>query len=195
MLKVRWLAAAACVAVATAAGGAPVELSAPPGSTVEVYFSPNGGADLAVARAIDRASRRVWIAGYYFTSTVVAKALRQASGRGLDVRVVLDRSQATSKYSGATYLYNERVPVKINQRYPIMHHKFLVIDADSVGLGSMNFTKSAANQNAENFNIFHSWPALANTYAAEFTRLERESDPYRPGMQLDRPPESEFFFR
>ena len=191
----RWLVVAMCAAAATAAVGAPLDLPAPPGSTVEVYFSPGGGTDLAVARAIDGASRRVWIAGYYFTSTVIAKSLRQASGRGLDVRVVLDRSQATSKYSGATYLYNERVPVKINQRYPIMHHKFLVLDADTVGLGSMNFTRSAANQNAENFNIFRGWPSLANAYAAEFSRLEHESDDYRPGMQLDRPPESEFFSR
>lgn len=139
--------------------------------------------------------KRVWIAGYYFTSTPIAKALHQAHERRVDVRVVLDRSQATQKYSSASYFYNQGVPVKINARYPVMHHKFLVIDSDVVGFGSMNFTRSGSNQNAENFNLFRRWPALAETYASEFSRLERESEPYRPGMSFNEPAAAEALMR
>lgn len=101
---------------------APINLPLPPplaNASVEVYFSPRSDTDVAIADAIGAARRRVWIAGYYFTSTPIAKALHEAHARHVDVRVVLDRSQATLKYSSATYFYNEGVPVKINARYPV----------------------------------------------------------------------------
>lgn len=154
-------------------------------ASVEVFFSPDARTDQAIASAIGAAQKRVWIAGYYFTSSVIAKALRAAHARQVDVRVVLDRSQATLKYSSASYFHNQSVPLWINSRYPVMHHKFVVIDADTVGFGSMNFTRAGAQQNAENFNLFRRWPQLAGVYAKELQRLEAESEPYRPGMAFD----------
>lgn len=156
-------------------------------AAVEVFFSPGANTDQAIAAAILGAKKRVWIVGYYFTSAPIAKALHEVFKRGVDVRIVLDRSQATAKYSSATYFHNQGVPLKINARYPILHHKFLVIDADSVGFGSMNFTKSGAQKNADNFNMFRRWPKLAETYAKEFQRLENEAETYRPGMVFDQP--------
>lgn len=155
-------------------------------ATTRVFFSPGAETDRAIAATIAEARQRVWIAGYYFTSSVIAKALDQARGRGVDVRVVLDRSQATLKYSSATYFHNRGVPLWINARYPVMHHKFLVVDAGTVGFGSMNFTRAGTQQNAENFNLFQRWPALVSTYAREFDRLLKESERYRPGMTSER---------
>jgi phosphatidylserine/phosphatidylglycerophosphate/cardiolipin synthase-like enzyme len=154
-------------------------------ATVEVFFSPGAETDRAIAAVIASARTRVWLAGYYFTSSPVAKALDQAKRRGVDVRVVLDHSQVSLKYSSATFFHNQRVPLWINARYPVMHHKFLVLDSDTVAFGSMNFTRAGSQQNAENFNIFRRWPALANLYAGEFDRLLRESRPYVPGMTFD----------
>lgn len=160
----------------------------PPASanaTVDVFFSPGGRTDHAIADAIDAARQRVWIAGYYFTSSSIARALDAAWRRGVDVRVVLDRSQATSTYSSATYFHNQGVPLWINARYPVMHHKFLVVDDGTVGFGSMNFTRAGAQHNAENFNLFRHWTALAGTYAREFDRLREESVRYAPGMVFE----------
>lgn len=177
------LAVAATPAHATATL---VPLPAPSaGAQVQVFFSPDDGTDRAIAQAMAQARQRVWIAGYYFTSSVLAKAIDQARERGLDVRVVLDRSQVSLRYSSATYFHNHGVPLWINARYPVMHHKFVVIDQDTVGFGSMNFTRAGAQQNAENFNLFRRWPQLAGTYAAEFQRLQKESAKYRPGMVFD----------
>ena len=180
----------AAAIAAPAIGANAITVPTPPLTTnaaVEVFFSPGANTDQAIAAAILAAKKRVWIVGYYFTSAPIAKALHQAHERDIDVRVVLDRSQATAKYSSATYFHNQGVPLKINSRYPILHHKFIVIDGDMVGFGSMNFTKSGAQQNAENFNLFRRWPKLADTYAKEFQRLERESETYRPGMSFDQP--------
>ena len=155
-------------------------------ATASVFFSPGADTDRAIAATIAEARQRVWIAGYYFTSSVVAKALDQARARGIDVRVVLDRSQATLKYSSATYFHNRGVPLWINARYPVMHHKFLIVDGGTVAFGSMNFTRAGTQQNAENFNLFKRWPTLVGTYAREFDRLLKESERYRPGMASDR---------
>lgn len=176
----------AALAVPVHAEGIAIALPAPSsGATAEVFFSPDAGTDRAIARAVGEARRRVWVAGYYFTSSTLAKALDQAHARGLDVRVVLDSSQATLRYSSATYFHNQGVPLWINARYPVMHHKFLLIDADTVGFGSMNFTRAGAQQNAENFNLFRRWPQLAATYTQAFERLQDESERYRPGMTFD----------
>jgi len=168
------------------AEGIAVPLPSPAsGASAQVFFSPDAETDRAISQAIADARRRVWVAGYFFTSSTIAKALDQAKARGLDVRVLLDRSQVTLKYSSATYFHNRGVPLWINARYPVMHHKFVLIDADTVGFGSMNFTRAGAQQNAENFNLFRRWPQLASAYAKEFERLQQESAPYRPGMVFE----------
>ena len=154
-------------------------------ASAEVFFSPGADTDKAIATLISGARSRVWLAGYYFTSATIAKALDQAHARGVDVRVVLDRSQVTQKYSSATYFHNHGVPLWINARYPVMHHKFLIVDTDTIGLGSMNFTRAGAQKNAENFNLFRRWPSMVAPYAAEFDRLAKESVRYRPGMTFD----------
>ncbi|SIT66236.1 MULTISPECIES: phospholipase D-like domain-containing protein [Burkholderiaceae] len=167
------LVALACATTLTEA--APLRIQ---NATVDTYFSPDGGAGAAAAALIDGAKRRVWLAGYAFTSPDIAKALRNARVRGVQVRVVLDKSNETGKYSGATYLANAGIDVRIDSRYPIMHHKFIVVD-DVVAFGSMNFTRAGDRKNAENFNVFRGAPALASAYAAEFDRLYAESAPYR----------------
>ena len=195
---IRFAVAVVIASTVSPASSAPLGIPVPApssGATLKVFFSPGANTDVAIATTIGAATRRVWIAGYYFTSTPIAKALQLAHARHVDVRVILDRSQATQKYSSVTYFYNQGVPVKINARYPVMHHKFLVVDSDITGLGSMNFTRSGSNQNAENFNLFRRWPALADAYASEFLRLERESDVYRPGMVFDQPATSEAAMR
>lgn len=172
----------------SAAGAVTIGTPPPPSSVaVDIYFSPGANTEQVIAGAILGAKKRVWLAGYYFTSAPIAKALHEAHKNGKDVRIVLDRSQATAKYSSATYFHNSCVPVVINARYPIMHHKFVVIDGDTVGLASMNFTKAGSVANAENFNLFRRWPKLADTCAAEFSRLQREALPYQPGMVLPEP--------
>jgi phosphatidylserine/phosphatidylglycerophosphate/cardiolipin synthase-like enzyme len=152
-------------------------------AAVDVYFAPQDDISLYLVDFISKAQRRVWLAGYTFTMPEIARAVSQAKARGLDVRVVLDASQSGEKYSGATYLRNAGVPVWINSRHAIMHHKFVVCDDDRVGFGSANFTKAAmagrkadpARSNAENFNLFVGVPALAKQYADEFERLTAES--------------------
>lgn len=148
------------------------------GATVETYFSPGGGAGQAAVGLIDGARHRVLLAGYHFTSSRIAKSLRLARERGVRVQVVLDKTEASGRYSVATYLANAGVDVVLDGRYSIMHHKFIVAD-DTVAFGSMNFTYAADSKNAENFNVFRGAPGLVRTYESEFRRLYAESESYR----------------
>jgi len=106
-------------------------------AAVEVFFSPGSNVDQALAAAILSAGCEEACMARRLCLHVRAdrEALHEASERKIDVRVVLDQSQATAKYSSATYFHNQGVPLRINARYPIMHHKFLVIDDDMVGFG------------------------------------------------------------
>jgi phosphatidylserine/phosphatidylglycerophosphate/cardiolipin synthase-like enzyme len=65
---------------------------------------------------------------------------------------------------------------RVDYRYAIMHNKFLVVDGQVVETGSFNFTKAAAEKNAENVVVLHD-PAVAQRYGQEWERLWRESEP------------------
>lgn len=144
-------------------------------ASVETYFSPKGGASDALASLIAAAQTRVWIAGYGFTSTAISEAARKAQRRGVDVRLVLDKSNRTSRHSQAPLLKRSGVDVRTNGHYAIMHHKFIIVD-DAIALGSMNFTDSGELRNAENMNIFLAAKPLADVYAIEFLRLYQQSN-------------------
>jgi phosphatidylserine/phosphatidylglycerophosphate/cardiolipin synthase-like enzyme len=145
-------------------------------ASIEVGFSP-GNAEALVLREIAAARQSIDMAAYSFTSPAIAKALVDAHKRGVQVRAVLDKSQLSERYSGATFLANEGVPVRIDSRYAIMHNKFLVIDGHTVETGSFNYTKAAAEKNAENAIVVRSVPSVVQAYATEWKRLWDESKP------------------
>ena len=122
-------------------------------TAVEVYFSPSGGCTEAVVREIDAANATVIIQAYSFTSAPIAKALVAAHKRGVDVRVILDKSQRTEKYSSADFVAHAGIPTWIDAQHAIAHNKVIVIDGETVLTGSFNFTKAAEEHNAENLLV------------------------------------------
>ena len=131
---------------------------------LRAFFSPNGGCTDAVVSALQAAKKTVLVQAYSFTSAPIAKALVDAKKRGVDVCVILDKSQRTERYSGATFLANEGVPVFIDADHRIAHNKVMVIDAQTVITGSFNFTKAAERGNAENVLLILHAPELAKRY-------------------------------
>ncbi|WP_321956312.1 phospholipase D-like domain-containing protein [Paraburkholderia bannensis] len=70
--------------------------------------------------------------------------------RGVDVKVILDKSQVSQKYSGATYLRNAGIDVVIDTKPAIAHNKVMIFDGKAVITGAFNFKKAAQQRNAEN---------------------------------------------
>ena len=147
---------------------------------IHPYFSPNGGCTEAVVNALGSAQKSVLVQAYSFTSAPIAQALVVAKKRGVDVQVILDKSQRTDKYSSATFLSNAGIPTFIDSAHKIAHNKVMVIDGDEVITGSFNFTKSAESGNAENLLIITHTPKLAQTYTANWKEHLGHAELYRP---------------
>lgn len=144
---------------------------------VEVYFSPKGGAQEAIVREIGMARSSILVQAYSFTSAPIAKALIEAKKRGVAVATILDKSQRTERYSGATFLKNEGIPVMIDAAHAIAHNKVMVIDSTVVITGSFNFTKAAEERNAENLLLLRS-PELAKIFSANWAEHQKHSEAY-----------------
>lgn len=156
----------------------PAPLAATPQQPrIEVGFSP-GAAEALVVRTIDSAHATIEVAAYSFTSRPVAAALLRAKARGVAVRIVADKSQRTARYTSIRFLARQGVPVRVDDRYSIMHNKFLVVDGRAVETGSFNYTRAAQLRNAENVIVVEGAPAVAAAYANEWRRLWAESAPY-----------------
>jgi len=148
------------------------------GAQAIVAFSPNGDSTNVIVKAIDDARSQILVQAYGFTSTPIIKALVDAKERGVDVRVILDKSNESRRYSGATYLSHHRIPVWIDDSVAIAHNKVMVIDANSVITGSFNFTAAAQNRNAENVLLITHAPALAKEYSRNWQWRKELSHEY-----------------
>jgi phosphatidylserine/phosphatidylglycerophosphate/cardiolipin synthase-like enzyme len=119
-------------------------------ATMTVCFTPGANCTDTIVKTLSDAKRTILVQAYSFTSAPLAKALLDAHKRGVQVQVILDKSQRTEKYSSADFLANQGVPTMIDSNHAISHNKVIVIDGEVVITGSFNFTKAAQEKNAEN---------------------------------------------
>jgi phosphatidylserine/phosphatidylglycerophosphate/cardiolipin synthase-like enzyme len=94
------------------------------------------------------------------------------------VRVILDKSNQTGHYSGATYLVHHGIEPYIDDKVAIAHNKVILIDGSIVITGSFNFTKAAQERNAENVLIISDARALASAYKRNWLRRQNASKPF-----------------
>jgi phosphatidylserine/phosphatidylglycerophosphate/cardiolipin synthase-like enzyme len=144
---------------------------------IQTFFSPAGGCTEAVVSNLNHATNNVLVQAYSFTSAPIAKALVDAKKRGVNVQVILDKSQRTEKYSEADFLLHEGVPTFIDAKHAIAHNKIMVIDGTTVLTGSFNFTKAAESNNAENLLVIQD-SELAGKYMANWKVHLSHSDAY-----------------
>ena len=148
----------------------------PSTGTIDVYFSPRGGATQAIVSEISKAKHTIQVQAYSFTSAPIAKALLDAHKRGVKVEAVLDKSQKSAKYTSATFLKNAGIPVYIDDKHAIAHNKIIIIDQSILITGSFNFTKAAEEKNAENLLILKGNQALVDKYMRNFEEHKGHSE-------------------
>lgn len=146
--------------------------------TIDVYFSPRGGATDAIVREIASARSELLVQAYSFTSAPIAKALLDARKRGVRVEVVLDKSQRREKYSSADFLLHGGIDTYIDSRHAIAHNKIMIIDRITLITGSFNFTKAAEEKNAENLLVIKNNRPLAGRYILNFVEHRNHSERY-----------------
>lgn len=143
----------------------------------QVYFSPNGGGQQAIIDQIHAAKQSIFVQAYSFTNKDIVKALVEAHKRGVDVFVILDKSNKTDKYSVADLLDHFGISTYIDSQHAIAHNKIMILDKEVVITGSYNFTQAAETKNAENLLILRS-DKLADTYFGNWAVHQKHSVPY-----------------
>jgi phosphatidylserine/phosphatidylglycerophosphate/cardiolipin synthase-like enzyme len=134
--------------------------------------------------AIGVARREVLVQAYSFTSPPIAEALEAAKRRGARVRIIVDDSQLSERYTQADEVARAGLEVWVDDPSGIAHNKVIVIDGELVITGSFNFSRSAQDRNVENLLLIRD-PALATQYAVNWERRRALSVPY---AQAARPP-------
>ena len=157
----------------------PAHAAAPSGThfgnaSCSVTFQPGDTTLDKIASDISTAKHWIRLAAYGFSYKPIADALVAAHNRGVDVQVVLDKSNLTASYSLLPELVKAGIPTYIDSKHAIMHNKFIVMDGFVVETGSINFTYSGENRNAENSLICHT-TAGAAAYDEEWDILQKES--------------------
>jgi phospholipase D len=122
---------------------------------IQVRFSPGGHCTQFVEKAISRAQKTILVQAYAFTSLPIADALIQAHQRGIDVRILVDRSQLASKYTQVRHVVAQGIFVAVDVVPGIAHNKVMIIDDNQVLTGSFNWTKAAEKNNAENLLLIN----------------------------------------
>ncbi|WP_255581877.1 phospholipase D family protein [Cupriavidus sp. AU9028] len=180
------LLAAASLQARTVSQNAPLPEATPAGTrgfaqgaTYALCFTPDGeSCQSMLIDAIGATRRTLLIQAYSFTSKPIAEALLRARKRGVKVRVIVDKSQASARYTSATFLKNQGIEVVIDRRPAIAHNKVMIFDGEAVFTGSFNFTKAAEERNTENGILIRGDQRLVARYLHNWETRHRLSEPY-----------------
>ena len=96
----------------------------------------------------------------------IVEALVRAKERGVDVRLIADRTTPCERESGIEPLAAAGVPVWIDAQARVAHAKAMLIDGAVTLTGSMNWTRGAV-VSSEDLNLISS-PAVAAAYTAHW---------------------------
>lgn len=153
-------------------------------ASLDLYISPNGGAQQAILDAVGKARHRVRFMAFAFTDPALAEAM-VALGTNVTLQGVFDSCQL-DMYTQMGYLRRHGCHAWRDGNQALLHHKVILVDDDTVITGSFNFTRHAERENNEALAIIRS-PALAAAYEAEFQRMLRAARTHHHLPPYDHP--------
>ena len=136
----------AILAISITLFGAPVlhaQNATPTSPSWRVCFTPGEQCADQLVAVLDAAKSSIRVQAYSFTAKDIADALIRAQARGVDVVVILDKSQTRERFSMIDEMKDGGILVYIDDCCAIAHNKVMIIDERIVVTGSYNFTKSA----------------------------------------------------
>ena len=147
------------------------------GAAIAVCFTPEEDCAAFAVRAIDNAEREILVGAYGLTTgSGIVEALVRAKERGVDVRLIADKTTPCERESGIEPLAAAGVRIWIDDQARIAHAKTMVIDGAVTLTGSMNWTLGAA-VNSEDLNLVSS-AVVAAAYAAHWHKRLAISVPF-----------------
>ena len=143
------------------------------GTQIFTYFSPENGISSSLLKEIGSAKTSIHFMAFSFTQDALGSAMRKRFESGIEVRGVFEKRQVDDRYSEYNAMKKAGLPVIQDRNRRAMHHKVIVIDAETVITGSYNFSKNAEERNSENLLILKGNPDIAQAYLSEFERVTR----------------------
>lgn len=167
----RWIVGLFTVHLALPAAAEPAP------AQIDTCFVPAEACAGRIVAAIDGARSEIRVEAYGFSARPIIAALLRARQRGVDVAVLLDRTNEHGRGSGLAALERAGIPVWIDRVPGIAHIKAIVIDRRVVIGGSYNYTASAERRNVEDVTITDS-PEVAARFVRNWAdRMSRASAP------------------
>jgi len=144
------------------------------GHISEALFFPEApDSNVTLFRMLDyirSAAMTLDIAVYNMTDDRIARVVEDAHIDGVAVRIISHVTTLSDPGSDVHSLADIGVKVKIDVSPQLMHHKFAVIDKKVLINGSFNWTRSAAEGNAENVIITNE-TGLVKAFADHFEAM------------------------
>ena len=113
---------------------------------------------------------------YTLTCPDIFQALVRAFERGVDVKILIDKSQLSAPSSQLSFFVQNGVPLFIDSTIGIAHNKVMIIDEALILTGSYNWSRAANTRNAENL-LFIRDPSLVELYKQNWKRRLRKASP------------------
>ena len=121
---------------------------------INVLFSPQDNIiDKYIIKLIDNAENYIYISAFFITNKNMLIHLQEAKKRGVEIRIINDATNASSKYTIHKELRKLGIKVKTENYAGKMHMKTICIDNKYTIIGSMNFTSNGNFRNDENVLI------------------------------------------
>lgn len=141
------------------------------GTVFSIYFSPTDSAiEKVIVPLVNNAKKYIYMPVFLITDKRLAAAIINAKNRGVDIRVIVDAANASSKYSKHRLFRQHGIKVKTENLAGKLHSKSMIIDDKITVIGSMNFSKSGEHKNDENLIVIKD-PVIAGFYKTFFNYL------------------------
>lgn len=140
-------------------------------ANIKVFFSPSSKCENSIIKLIDESKQRIDAAVYAINNKDIVEALKKAHKRGVKIRILTDRLQASQKKSKVRELYNAGINIRVHSKNKIEHNKFSVFDGKVASSGSYNWTEPATTKNSENCVFFIKNKKVVKEYQDRFNYL------------------------
>ena len=101
-------------------------------------------------------------------------AAQETHKRGVKIVALLDESNQTAQYTGATLLQNSGITVAIDAKHAIAHNKIMIMDSgaatSTVITGSFNFSKAAEETQRREFANYQRGAVISEIIRCELRR-------------------------
>lgn len=141
--------------------------------TSVAHFSPEHSGEEELEEALLGSRKSIWVCVFTISDDAMAAALISQHRAGVDVKVITDDEKVHDRGSDIFEMKEAGIPVKVDDSRHHMHHKFALLDHETLINGSYNWTRSAHRYNHENLIITKD-EALVRDFTKEFKKLWEE---------------------